>query len=510
MERATLRAIPGAICLDAETPPTPVAPASIDTFEALRREHHLILNAAGEGIYGLDLEGRARFVNPAAAAMTGHRVEELIGRAMHDIVHHSHSDGRAYPSSECPIYAALTDAMVRTVSDEVFWRKDGTSFPVEYTSTPIVSSGRVVGAVVVFRDVTTRRFTEDRLRQALSEVQRLKERLQAENHYLKAQIHGAAAERGIVGRSAAIRRVLDLVHRFAPTDATVLVTGESGTGKELVCRALHEQSGRKEQPLVSLNCAALSPSLIESELFGHERGSFTGAASARAGRFEAAEDGTLFLDEIGELPLEAQAKLLRVLEERGFERVGGNRTLRASARIVAASNRNLLELVELGRFRRDLYYRLYVMPIVVPALRERRDDIPLLAEHFLSRCSERWGKHFDGIAPRCLERLIAHDWPGNVRELEHAIERAVLVCDDALLELEPLEPSTPPDPARPPSEPRAEGARESLAQVQRSHIVRTLERTSYRIAGPGGAAERLGVHPNTLRYRMAKLGIRRP
>jgi PAS domain S-box-containing protein len=505
MPTRPLRVVPGAICLDGEAG-GPAHDARVPvSFEALRREHHLILNAAGEGIYGLDLEGRARFVNPAAAAMTGHRVEELLGRSMHDVVHHSHSDGRGYARSECPIYAAFTDGLVRKVSDEVFFRKDGTSFPVEYTSTPIIEAGRVVGAVVVFRDVTIRRFTEDRLRSALAEVQRLKERLQEENRALKAQI-GQKESFAIVCASPALEQVLDRVRRFAATDATVLVTGESGTGKELICRAIHEHSPRRERPLVTLNCAALSPSLIESELFGHERGSFTGAAATRAGRFETAEDGTLLLDEVGELPLEAQAKLLRVLEAREFERVGGNRTLTTSARIVAATNRNLRQLVDLGRFRSDLYYRLYVMPIVVPPLRERRPDIPALAEHFLERSQRRWGKHFDGLSPRCLERLLAHSWPGNVRELEHTIERAVVVSEGPLLELDPLSEEFGTGMAAEvvPTQPSAE----TLDDVQREHILRALSSSGHRIAGPNGAAQRLGLHPNTLRHRMRKLGLR--
>ncbi|HEY8946752.1 MAG TPA: sigma 54-interacting transcriptional regulator, partial [Polyangiaceae bacterium] len=236
----------------------------------------------------------------------------------------------------------------------------------------------------------------------------------------------------------------------------------------------------------------------------HERGSFTGAASTRPGRFELAEGGTLFLDEIGELPLEAQAKLLRVLEERQYERVGGTRTLRATARIIAATNRNLKQLVAEGRFRGDLYYRLFVVPIPVPALRERREDIPLLARHFLNACSARWGKHFDGIDSKTLERMRRYSWPGNVRELEHAIERGALISDGPRLHVEQLEEGIPSALA---CDSRASSSG-TLEDVQRDHIQRTLESTDYRISGPGGAAERLAIHPNTLRYRMSRLGIR--
>jgi PAS domain S-box-containing protein len=499
LSKPILRPITGPIRLD----PRPAAERGAEaSFEALRQQHHLILRAAGEGIYGLDLEGRASFVNPAAAAMTGHSVDELIGQVMHDAVHHSHADGSDYPRSECPIYAAFKDGLVRNVVDDVFWRKDGTCFPVEYTSTPIIVCGKLVGSVVVFRDVTHRKLTEQRLREALREVQRLKERLQEENRYLKQQIQGISL-RELVGSSPALGKVIELVSRVAPSDATVLVSGESGTGKELVCRALHELSPRREQAFVSVNCAAIPASLIESELFGHERGAFTGALQQRPGRFELAEGGTLFLDEVGEVPLEVQAKLLRVLQEREFERVGGRRTLRSTARIVAATNRDLLELVRAGRFRQDLYYRLYVVPIRLPPLRERPADIVPLAEHFRKRCELKWGRKFRGIAAASLERLKAHDWPGNVRELEHTIERAALLGEGPWLEVsgELLNAG----PARPESDPARR-----LEDVEREHIRRVLQSRGYRISGASGAAAALGLHPNTLRHRLKKLGIRRP
>jgi PAS domain S-box-containing protein len=502
VDRAKLRAVSRAICLDPqhEHRDRASAPAS---FEALRQEHLLILKAAGEGIYGLDLEGRASFVNPAAAALTGHSVEELIGQSMHDVVHHSRPDGSHYPRGECPIYAAFKDGLVRNVVDDVFWRKDGTSFPVEYTSTPIIASGRLVGSVVVFRDVTLRKLTEARLREALRDVQRLKEQLQEENRYLRRQIRDEVPGLGLVGQSPALRKLTEVLQRVARTDATVLVHGETGTGKELVCRALHELSDRRARPFVSVNCAAISPALIESELFGHERGAFTGALSQRSGRFELAEGGTLFLDEVGELPLELQGKLLRVLQEREFERVGGTRTLRANARIVAATNRDLAALARAGRFREDLFYRLYVVPVRVPPLRERREDVRLLAEHFLERCQTRWGRRFAGITPAFAARLEGHDWPGNVRELEHLVERACVVCEGPSLDL-------PGEPARSGPSPSAQSRSENLAEVEREHIERVLVSTGHRIAGEKGAAAALGLHPNTLRNRMAKLGIHRP
>ena len=479
-------------------------------LESLRREHRLILQAAGEGIYGLDHEGRAIFVNPAAAEMTGHTVAELLGRSMHEVVHHSHLSGEPYARCDCPIYAAIRDGMVRKAASESFWRKDGTSFAVEYTSTPIIEGRKVVGAVVVFRDVTARMATEERLRRALEEVRTLKERLQEENRHLKRRLEAAPA-RPIVGQSELVERVLDLVRRAAGTDVPVLVQGESGTGKELVCRAIHEFGPLRARPFVSVNCAAISPQLIESELFGHERGAFTGALGQRAGRFEEAEGGTLFLDEVGELPLDCQGKLLRVLQEHTYRRVGGERELVTSARIVAATNRDLRELVRAGTFRADLYYRLYVLPIEVPPLRERPGDIRALAEHFLRRCEQRWQRRFRGVEEASLERLERYNWPGNVRELEHVIERAVLLCDGPELVIGPLSPSD--DVAR--GDENGElrrcagdastGAR--VAPLERERILRALEQTCFRISGPHGAAVVLGLHPNTLRSRMAKFGI---
>ena len=476
-------------------------------LESLRREHRLILQAAGEGIYGLDHEGRAIFVNPAAAEMTGHTVAELLGQSMHEVVHHSHPSGEPYARCDCPIYAAIRDGVVRKSASESFWRKDGTTFAVESKSTPIIEGRKVVGAVVVFRDVTARQATEDRLRRALDEVRTLKERLQEENRHLKRRLETDAPARPLVGQSEAVARVLDLVRRAATSDVPVLVQGESGTGKELVCRAIHELGPLRARPFVSVNCAAISPQLIESELFGHEKGSFTGAHGQRAGRFEEADGGTLFLDEVGELPLDCQGKLLRVLQEHTYRRVGGERELFTRARIVAATNRDLRELAQAGRFRVDLYYRLYVLPIDVPPLRERRGDVRVLAEHFLRQCEQRWQRRFQGIARASLESLERYAWPGNVRELEHVIERAVLLCDGPELVVGPLAPTealarAPGHDSRP-SAPDATGR----TPAERDRILAALEQTRFRISGPNGAALLLGMHPNTLRYRMEKLGI---
>ena len=315
---------------------------------------------------------------------------------------------------------------------------------------------------------------------------------------------------GIVGNSEALRRVLSEVELVADTDATVLVTGESGTGKELLARAIHERSRRRQGPMVRVNCAAIAESLFESELFGYVRGSFTGALNDRAGRFEAAQGGTLFLDEIGEVPLAMQPKLLRVLQEKEFERVGETRPRKIDVRIVAATNRNLAEEVAEGRFRADLFYRLHVFPIESPSLRDRREDIPLLAEHFVQAAARRLRRPAPRLTEAARRQLSTRDWPGNIRELENLIERAVILARDGQLRFDAPPPGAPS--ARPTSTfaaPPALLSRAALAERQRETIVAALERTGGRVSGAGGAAEMLGVKVSTLFSRMTVLGLRR-
>jgi transcriptional regulator with GAF, ATPase, and Fis domain len=308
---------------------------------------------------------------------------------------------------------------------------------------------------------------------------------------------------GLIGESPALQRVREQIAQVAPTDSTVLIQGETGTGKELVARALHEKSARRERPLIKINCAALPRELVESELFGHERGAFTGAIQQRRGRFELADGGTLFLDEVGELPPEAQAKLLRVLQEHEFERIGGARSLRVDVRIIAATNRDLHAEVGATRFRADLYFRLNVFPIVLPPLRERRDDIPRLLQHFAARTARKLGRTVDGISPTFVERARAYEWPGNVRELENLVERALIMSRGGVLDASELF-------AVPASAARAEPAcNDTLEEIERAHIRRVLDGTSWTIEGDHGAARKLGLNPSTLRGRMRKLGIRK-
>ena len=337
---------------------------------------------------------------------------------------------------------------------------------------------------------------------AYEEITRLKEQLARENVYLVEELKANQDFGIVVGRSQAFEQVLTLARQAAPTGATVMVTGETGTGTEVLARAIHERSLRRDRAFVRLNCAALPAGLIESELFGHERGAFTGAEHQRVGRFELADGGTLFLDEVGEMPLEAQAKLLRVLQDGLVDRVGGANAIPVDVRVIAATNADLHRAIQQGRFRSDLYYRLNVFPIHMPPLRERPEDIPVLARYFLrvhSRRLKRQCEDFDGVS---MERLVQYAWPGNVRELENIVERALILCHERLLRIDPamVHVRVPPE----------SGPRRTLHDEERHHILQTLTLLDWRIEGPGGAAEQLGLAPSTLRSRMRKLAIRRP
>jgi formate hydrogenlyase transcriptional activator len=335
------------------------------------------------------------------------------------------------------------------------------------------------------------------------EVKNLKNRLNEEKLYLQEEIKTEYNFEEIVGRSRELRKVLQSVEQVAPTGSSVLISGETGTGKELIARAIHQLSKRKERALIKVNCAALPAGLIESELFGHEKGAFTGATHKRVGRFELADGGTLFLDEVGDLPQDLQVKLLRVLQEQEFERVGGTQTIKVDVRVIAATNRALSKGVKEGRFRSDLYYRLNVFPILLPALRERAEDIPLLAKYFVNKYMRRIGKRFEGIDQATVDWLVAYSWPGNIRELENIIERAVILSKEPILRVEEdLSVFSP--------EEREEGRKGlTLEEVERRHILEILMRTRGVIGGSRGAAKILNMHPNTLRSRMDKLGIKR-
>lgn len=666
--------------------------------EALQRSEErvrLIVDSVGEAIFGCDPEGTCLFCNRAAVRLLGYDDQaELLGKSMHALEHHTRADGKPHPLAECPIYVAFQKGVRVHREDEVFCRKDGTSFPVEYWFHPMFRDGCTVGAVITFIDITERKRAEATLRKseqrkrslleinnaiitnlthdalhhavcdalrrvlpvdraslavyqpdrrtlrivalerdwhldffrigtemclkdshhgwvfdhqlpllrrdvetewqypteqrllntglrsfclvplilggksvgtlgigsdkanqyseadaefltevanqvalavenmkAYEEIRSLKARLEAENVYLQEELLREHNFDEIVGNSPALLEVLQEVEMAAPTDATVLLYGETGTGKELIARAIHSRSPRKTRAMVTVNCGAIPAGLVEAELFGHMKGAFTSAVNNALGRFELADGSTLFLDEVGELPMETQIKLLRVLQEHEFQPVGSSKTTRVNVRIIAATNRNLEEDVRTGRFRSDLFYRLNVLPLKVPALRERRSDIPKLVLFFLGRSCQKFGKKIEAVSQDTLDHLTTYDWPGNIRELQNIVERAVvlsnrpvLTFDKALLPVArhnatPAAPELIPEraavrsdfgtPAGHPIKNRPNPPR-PLEEVERSHIVAALEHTKGIIDGPKGAAKILELHPSTLRARMKKLGIERP
>ena len=383
-----------------------------------------------------------------------------------------------------------------------------------YENSMVRCDGEKILAIV--RDITARRAADQSLRNALAEVQRLTDQLHQENIYLQEEIRVASNFGEIIGRSEPLRRVLHQAEQVAPLDTTVTILGETGTGKELLAHAIHKLSSRHSHTLVKVNCAALPGPLIESELFGYEKGAFTGADARRIGRFEIANQGTIFLDEVGELPLDLQAKLLRVLEEGEFDRVGGTHTVKVNVRVIAATNRNLEEAVREGTFRSDLYYRLNIFPITLPPLRDRKEDIPMLVKHLVKQLGQKLGKTIEAIPNETMATLRNYPWPGNIRELRNVIERAVIITQGSTLRLiddldsqaRELELQKHAATIEPFGELTSAG--ETLEQTEYNVITRTLKSVHWKLEGPGGAAELLNIHPSTLRSKMRKLGIERP
>ena len=377
----------------------------------------------------------------------------------------------------------------------IFSASENRNCPEEY-----IPRLRLLGELFV--NTIERSRAELAIREHLDEIKRLKCQLEKENLYLREEIKTVQGFEKIVGKSDALRYVLFRVKQVAATDATVLIQGETGTGKGLVAHAIHDLSARKQRPMITVNCAALPGNLIESELFGREKGAFTGADAKQVGRFEVADGGTIFLDEIGELPLELQSKLLRVLEEGEFERLGSPRTIKVNVRVIASTNRDLKAEVKDRRFREDLYYRLNVFPVSIPPLRARTEDIPQLVHHFVDRYALKFGRNYESVPKSVMKALQEHSWPGNVRELQHVIERAVITSPSPVLRLaDKLERGTADS---------GEGALKRLLDIERDHIVKVLEKTGWKVEGENGAASVLGLHPNTLRSRIKKLDIKRP
>ncbi|MBT4266896.1 MAG: sigma 54-interacting transcriptional regulator [Deltaproteobacteria bacterium] len=355
----------------------------------------------------------------------------------------------------------------------------------------------------ILANALIRKQSEIKLQKAFNEIKTLKDQLEAEQTYLREEIKLEYNFDNIIGNSDALKYVLAKVEQVAPTDTTVLVLGETGTGKDLIARSIHEASGRKNKPLIKVDCTSLPANLIESELFGHEKGAFTGAHARKIGKFELANSGTIFLDEIGEMPLELQSKLLRVLQEGNFERIGGTKLITIDVRIIAATNRPLEEEAEKGRFRQDLWYRLNVFPITAPPLRERLEDVPVLVNWFVNKFSKKLGRKLEKIPDAVLEVLQNSSWPGNIRELENVIERAVINSPGSILQLADWNVVNP-------KITKQLSVRKSLSDVQRQHIRQVLQDVNWKIEGQKGAAAILDLKPSTLRDRMNKLGIKRP
>jgi PAS domain S-box-containing protein len=435
------------------------------------------------------------YFNQGWLAFTGRAIEEELGTGWTESLH---------PDDYDRILGTYTAAFQRREPFKVEYRRrraDGVFRWIYDSGTPrIATDGEFLGYIGSCIDISDRREAEEALKLAHEEVNKLKNQLEAENVYLQEEIKLAHHVDEIVGDSDAIKYVLFKIEQVGQTDSTVLILGETGTGKELVARAIHNQSRRKDRPLVKVNCAALSASLIESELFGHEKGSFTGASARKIGRFELADGATIFLDEIGELPLELQAKLLRVVQEGEFERLGSTKTIKVDARILAATNRDLKAEVEKGNFREDLWYRLNVFPISVPPLRQRKEDVPQLVEHFVSTLCKKAGKNITEISAATSRKLQNYRWPGNVRELANVIERSVINTQGSVLQIFEQFDQVPDG---------LSTSIKTLEEMERDYIGLILDECGWRIEGPDGAATRLGLNPSTLRTRMVKLGIQR-
>jgi len=493
-----------------------------------------LFETAQDGILILHAEtGQISDVNPFLVEMLGYSYEDFLGKKLWEIgpFKNMEASKSTFMELQSKGYVRFEDLPLET--------KDGRPIAVEFVSNVyVVNHHKVIQCNI--RDITERKLlaealqkahnemerrveertvelrmsneqlgqeieerqlAEESLRKALSEIKTLKDQLETENIYFRQENKMKHQFDHILGQSDGLKYVLYRAEQVAPQNTTVLILGETGTGKELIAAAIHEMSPRKERLLITVNCAALPPNLIESELFGREKGAFTGADIRRIGRFEVAHGSTICLDEIGELPLDLQAKLLRVIQHNEFERLGSSQTIKVDVRIVATTNRNLAEEVQKGRFRQDLYYRLNVFPITVPPLRQRKEDIPLLVQAFIERYARKLGKRITSIQKETMKALQDYPWPGNIRELESIIERAVILCPGPVLHLaDKLEISSPP----------LSSAVRTLEETERNQILKTLSETRWRIEGKDGAAAILGLHPSTLRARMHKLGIVRP
>jgi len=453
----------------------------------------LILNSMPEFAYVFNKQNKLVMWNKGLENILGYSADELYEKDVYDFME---EDSKS--RNDEAISVIFNRKEEQSIEQNIL-TKSGKKIPVVDTANYAMIDGEeyLVGMAI---DISQRKETEEQLKQAIAELKELKDQLQSENIYLRKEIESRHGFEKIIGNSEPLMHSLYRVEQVENTDTTVLLEGETGTGKELFARAIHNRSRRKDKPFVKVNCASLPGSLIESELFGHEKGAFTGAVQKQIGRFELAHGGTIFLDEIGELPLDLQSKLLHILQEGEFERIGSSKTIKVNVRVIAATNRNLEEQVRNKHFRKDLFYRLNVYPITIAPLRDRKSDIPLLANHFVKQFNRQMDKNFRKIPGKTIKQLQNYSWPGNIRELENIIERAVIISSGSSLSVEPI------------IEPKFEESDEllPLAEYERQYIIKVLEKTYWRVEGAEGAARILDMHPETLRSRMRKLEIKRP
>jgi len=475
------------------------------TEEKLRQSeqrYRRIVETASEGIWQLDEQFITTLVNRRMAEMLGYEPEEMVGRKLHEFLFED-------DQSEMSARIAARRQGLTERYEQRYRHKDGSAVWMYVSATSVRDAEhRFLGSFAMLMDITERK-------RAFEEIQRLKAQLEMQNAYLEEEVVQAKAFGALVGQSQALRHIVNQIDLVAPTEAAVLILGESGTGKELVAREIHQRSRRKDKPLVRVNCASIPKDLFESEFFGHTRGAFTGAVKDRAGRFEAAESGTIFLDEIGEVPLDLQSKLLRVLQEKSYERVGEDRTRQADVRVIAATNRNLQRQVEAGRFREDLFYRLNVFPIQVTPLRERMEDVPLLAKHFIETSVRELGCPKPRLTRAAIAKLENYHWPGNIRELRNVIERALIISRGGALDFDLPVTESAPVPSRHAAHAKSDADPEFLTEAElqrreRKNLMTVLEKTHWRIKGENGAAELLGVKATTLKARIKKMGLKRP
>jgi formate hydrogenlyase transcriptional activator len=467
------------------------------TLSGAEHPYRVMVETMNEGAATLASDGTVLFCNQRFADIVKGSLEKVIGSSIYQYV----------SSTELQLFeASLEQALKGNCKTELALQTGGENLvPVLLSVSPLQDTDMAGALCVVMVDITERKKMEKELEQqtvelrmALSEINTMKDQLEAENIYFRREHTLKHRFENILGRSDGLKYVLYRAEQVAPANTTVLILGETGTGKDLIAAAIHNMSPRKERPLITVNCAALPGNLIESELFGRERGAFTGADTRQVGRFEIANGSTLCLDEIGELPLELQAKLLRVIQHSEFERLGSSQTVKVDVRIIATTNRDLEEEIKKGRFRQDLYYRLNVFPITVPPLRQRKEDIPLMVQAFIERYSRKLGKAITSIPKEAMKALQDYPWPGNVRELESIIERAVILCSGPVLQLaDKLAITSPP----------LSSAVKTLEETERNQILKILSETRWRIEGKGGAAAILGINPSTLRARIHKFGI---